>query len=40
MYKDQFYFADRTGPDFMHPIYDLGFNLWRASVAASIPAYV
>jgi hypothetical protein len=27
----------RTGPDFMHPIYVLGFDLCRARVVASIP---
>lgn len=32
------YFLERTGPDFIHPIYTLGLERWRARVAASVPA--
>lgn len=35
--KEGNYFWERTGPDFIHPIYTRGFERWRERVVASIP---
>jgi len=32
------YFSDRTGPDFMHPIYTLGFNACFDKICPSVAA--
>jgi hypothetical protein len=32
------YFSDRTGPDFMHPIYTLGFIPWCDKICPSVAA--
>jgi hypothetical protein len=32
------YFSDRTGPDFMHPIYTLGFIAWCDKICPSVAA--
>jgi hypothetical protein len=38
LHKIYAYFSDRTGPDFMHPIYTLGFNACFDKICPSVAA--